>query len=294
MRHSVSRFALAPLFVSLAVGCSRAPSAAPPAAQSVSQAVTSPTSQAPSLAHVETGSLVRKVIRTAQLRVEADDPAAVQRRASEIVEQLGGFVVGTESRRTESSTDSIDVELVMRVPSDQFATALERLRQTATRVIDEKIGGQDVTEEYIDLEAELRAKRALETQFLEIMKTARAVKDALEVEERLGVVRGEIEKLEGRRRFLENQSALSTITMNVDRTKTLVVASSSGFGRTFREAGADLVNVSTAIVTGGVRVTAWVVPLLALVAFPLYVAARLLRRLLRRTPVAAQHGSWLT
>ena len=68
-----------------------------------------------------------------------------------------------------------------------------------------------MTEEYIDLEARLRAQRALEAQFLEIMKTANKVSDALEVQRELANVRSEIERVEGRRRFLENQSSLSTI-----------------------------------------------------------------------------------
>lgn len=300
-----------PLLIALTAGCSRAHDAphGPAAAEAPATLAPSPTPApaaapsptpgvaTPSLNALETGALTRKVIRTAILRVESDDPAAVQRRATEIAEQLGGFVVTSQSRRSATSpseTSSIDVELSLRVPAPYFATALERLRQAAARVIDEKIGGQDITEEYIDLEAELRAKRALASQFLEIMKTAKTVKDALEVEERLGAVRGEIEKLEGRRRFLDNQSGLSTITMNIEHTRPLVLASESGFRQTFRQAGANLVNVSTAILTGTVRVTAWLVPLVGLVVLPLYAAMRLFRKLRRRTPFTAQPGTWLT
>jgi chromosome segregation ATPase len=70
-----------------------------------------------------------------------------------------------------------------------------------------------VTEEYIDLEARLRTQKALEAQFLEIMKQAHKISDALEVQRQIAEVRADIERIEGRRRFLENQSALSTITL---------------------------------------------------------------------------------
>ena len=84
-----------------------------------------------------------------------------------------------------------------------------------------------MTEEYIDLEARIRSKQALEAQFLEIMKQARSVSDALEVQRQLSEVRSEIERIEGRRRFLENQSSLSTITVTLQPSQPLV--STSGF-----------------------------------------------------------------
>jgi hypothetical protein len=65
-----------------------------------------------------------------------------------------------------------------------------------------KTTGQDVTEEYIDLEARLRSKKALEAQFLEIMKQAHKISDALEVQSQIADVRADIERIEGRRRFL--------------------------------------------------------------------------------------------
>ncbi len=66
----------------------------------------------------------------------------------------------------------MDVSLVLRVPATQFNSALEQIRATATRVIMEKTTGQDVTEEFIDLEARIKTQKALELQFLEIMRQA--------------------------------------------------------------------------------------------------------------------------
>ena len=98
---------------------------------------------------------------------------------------------------------------------------------TVTPIIDSgavKISGQDVSEEYLDLEARLRTKKALEAQFLEIMKQARKVQDALDVQSQLADVRTEIERLEGRRRFLENQAALSTITTTLQMPQPIIAA----------------------------------------------------------------------
>ena len=86
-----------------------------------------------------------------------------------------------------------------------------------------------MTEEYIDLEARIRTKKALEAQFLEIMKQARKISDAMEVQTQLAEVRTEIERLEGRRRFLENQSALSTINITLHTPTPVVAAATRGF-----------------------------------------------------------------
>jgi hypothetical protein len=82
-------------------------------------------------------------------------------------------------------------------------------------VIVESVKGEDVTEEFIDIEARLKTQKALEAQFLEIMKRSNSVEDALNVQTEIARVRGEIEKIEGRKRFLESQASLSTIKIKL-------------------------------------------------------------------------------
>src|SRR6202011_3293944 len=105
-----------------------------------------------------------------------------------------------------------------RVPASQFNASVEEIRHVGgdlSKVRQEKISGQDVTEEYIDVEARIKTKKALEAQFLEIMKQAHKVSDALEVQSELANVRTDIERMEGRRRYLDNQSSLSTISVTL-------------------------------------------------------------------------------
>ncbi|HEY0169956.1 MAG TPA: DUF4349 domain-containing protein [Pyrinomonadaceae bacterium] len=186
----------------------------------------------------------RKIIRNATLTLEADDPSKAVQRVASVAESRGGFVVTSESRQQGGSRGSKGYEVFtveMRVPAAQFDAALAEIRAAAGGVTSERITGKDVTEEYIDLEARLRTQRALETQLMEIMKGAEEVADAIAVQRELTNVRTEIERLEGRRRFLENQASLSTISVTVQPTKTLV--STSGFfnslGRAFGE-GVDI------------------------------------------------------
>jgi len=158
---------------------------------------------------------------------------------------------------------------------------LNEIRSQGTSVIQEKATGQDVTEEYIDLEARIRTQKALELQFLEIMKQANKVADALEVQRQIADVRTEIEKLEGRKRFLENRATLSTITVNL-QTPTPIVVSTSGFGRNIREAVADSITVAGAIVLFLIRFVIVMIPILVLIILPGVLLARFIYRRSKR------------
>ena len=219
----------------------------------------------------------RKILRDADLTLEVGAPAEAQRKITSIAESLGGFVVTSESklRQVGDGKQELEVNLVVRVPATQFGAALDQIRSTGSRVIQEKITGQDVTEEFIDLEARIKTQKALESQFLEIMKQAHKVEDALEVQRQIAEVRTEIEKLEGRKRFLENRASLSTITVNL-QSPTRIVVNTSGFGRNIREAVADSINVANEIVLFLIRFVIVMIPILLLVILPGCLFARYL------------------
>lgn len=232
----------------------------------------------------------RKIIRNADITLEAAAPADVQRKISSIAESLGGFVVTSESKQRQTGNgakEELEVSLVIRVPATQFGPALEQIRSAGSRVIQEKITGQDVTEEFIDLEAHLKTQKALEQQFLEIMKQARKVEDVLEVQRQIAGVRTEIEKLEGRKRFLENRATLSTITINL-LTPTAILVNTSGFGRDIREAVADSVEVAIAIVLFLIRFVIVMVPIFLLVILPGYFITRYFLRRARKMQAARE------
>jgi hypothetical protein len=225
----------------------------------------------------------RKIIRNAELTIEHDAPAEAQRKISSVAESHGGFVVTSESRQQDArGAQPGSVSIEMRVPSARFDAAVAEVRAVGGSVRHEKTTGRDVTEEYIDLEARLRAQRALEAQFLEIMKRAQKVSDALEVQRELANVRGEIERVEGRRRFLENQSALSTIKVTVESPTPLVSAETSGFFGGLREAFGEGLDEAASIVLGLVRVGVALVPVLLLLGVPLALLWRVVRRRLPR------------
>ena len=232
-------------------------------------------------------AIERKIIRNANLTVEVTSPIEVQRQISSIAESHGGFVVTSEMAQQTSednSKPSVSVNLVVRVPATQFDSVVQEIRATGSRVLQEKRTGQDVTEEFIDLEARIKNQTALETQFLEIMKRAGKVEEALEVQRQLAEVRTEIEKLEGRKRFLENQASLSTINVTL-QTPTQIV-NAVGFWYNVKSAFADGVDVAAAIVLFLIRAIIALLPILIFVLLPVVLIAKLIiGRWRRRRPL---------
>lgn len=276
----------------------RAPSAAPNTADSsAGSAAKSSTIQdgemkQASLQNAEnaqTSVTERKIIRNADLTLETNDPSQGQRRIASIAEAHGGFVITSEAKQTNAEGQlkpQMTVTVTVRVPSAQFDAVVNEIRGVGNRIAVEKITGQDVTEEYIDLEARIRAKQSLEAQFMEIMKQARTVQDALEVQRQLSEVRSEIERLEGRRRFLENQSSLSTINVTLQPPSQIV--SSTGFFYSVKRAFSDGLDAAAAIVLVFIQVFVTLLPILVFIVLPIYLIVRYLVRRSQRRMLAAQ------
>lgn len=236
-----------------------------------------------SLNNVQTAAQAfeRKIIRNAELTIELDDPAAAQRQLTNIAETLGGFVVTSETKNTGAQFASAPrtlVTAVLRIPAAQFNTALERIRQLGGRLLQDKNSGQDVTEEYIDLEARIRTQKALETQMLELLKRAGRIADAIEVQNQVAAVRTEIERLEGRQRFLANQSALSTISVTLHTPAPVVIATTAhGFWHQVKQAFGDGLDLASNITLGIIQFVIMLVPILLLIVLPLWLLWRLAR-----------------
>jgi hypothetical protein len=231
----------------------------------------------------------RKIISNADLNLESSDPADGQRKAARIAVAHGGFVVNSDvsQRDTEDQTKSeLTVNMTLRVPSDQFDAAVEEIKSLSTRVRQNKITGQDVTEEFYDLEARIKAKRALEAQFMEIMKQAHTVEDALQVQTQLAEVRTDIERLEGRRRFLENQSSLSTINVQMSTPALLVNTNSTGFFHQIKRAFGSGVDIAAGITLFIIEAILALLPVALLIFLPLALLVRYLVRRNRRLQLA--------
>jgi Domain of unknown function (DUF4349) len=209
-----------------------------------------------------------RVIKTARLSVEVERdalPGSVQDVVG-IAEGAGGFVLSTELSGERLGTGTI----VVRVPSEEFESALSSIGQLGD-VERRSVSGEDVSEEFVDLEARLRNYEAQEAVLLRLMDRATSIVETIRVQRELTGVQLEIERIRGRLRFLEDRTSFGTITLDIKEAGA-VVASRSTLEKAFEDAGeASLTVISALIVALG-----FAVPLAALAAVGL-VALKVLR-----------------
>jgi len=275
------------LFGLAAAACARAESPPPagraagaPAEPAVAAAATTPTGgQKPGAAPT-----LRKVIRRAELGIEVTSPAAAESQVSLSIERLGGYIESSErdSAADEGERSEARVTLSLRVPAERLDEALRDLKRLGSGAETEKIGAQDVTEEYVDLEARITNQKSLEARLAALLTQTNSVESALKVHQELTTARTEIDRLEGRRRLLEKESSLATISLSLAPRRPVVGTSSSALSTSLRRAVADSVTVTAGVITFSIRAAGVLMPLAILLGLPGLCLTSWLRRRRRR------------
>jgi hypothetical protein len=155
----------------------------------------------------------RKLVRSAEMRLEVDSYAPARRAIDAILKEVGGFVARSEVTHGDKAKSSAKLEL--RVPNEKLDAAMRRASELGT-VLTENVGTRDVTEEHQDLAARAASAKKLEQRLLELAATeTQNVKDVLEVERELGRVREQAELMEGKLELLADQVTLSQLTIEL-------------------------------------------------------------------------------
>jgi Domain of unknown function (DUF4349) len=154
----------------------------------------------------------RKMIRTASLDMLVKNPRQTSEKIRVLAEQAGGFLVSSETNGGENASSA---SLTIRIPVEKFEQVRAEISSLGLRVESEKLEAQDVTKQYVDLAARLRNLRAQEGQYLGILKQARTVKDTVEVSDKLGEVRGEIEQQQAEFDALSKQVATVALKLSL-------------------------------------------------------------------------------
>jgi hypothetical protein len=157
----------------------------------------------------------RKLIKTGSIEFEVDNTAKTKTSVAELVKEANGYISSEDQNNYSGATR---YSQVARIPSDKLDDFIAKVEALAKKVDAKNISTQDVTEEFIDVETRLTTKKELEARYREILRQAKTVKDILEVETQLNNVRGEIESMEGRLKYLTNQTSFSTLTITFYQT----------------------------------------------------------------------------
>ena len=178
------------------------------------------------------------ILRTAQLTVVTPDLDKARAGLERIVKQYSGYV--GDLTFSAPSDGARKLTATLRVPAAQLDAALSELK-TLGRVESESQNGQDVTAQYVDLEARLSNSSNTEQRLLDLLRQRTGkLSDVLEVETELSRVREEIERMEGERRLLSKQVEFATLTATVsEEYKVPARALPDSFGTRFRNAAVD-------------------------------------------------------
>ncbi len=165
----------------------------------------------------EAAGRARLIIKDGEIKLLVKDTDVALDRATQVVDDLGGYIVSSRAWYEAPYGENFKfVTMTIAVPVDRFEQALRRLRELAIRVLDENASGQDVTDEYVDLESRLKNLEATRDRIREFLVQAKTVKEALEVNQQLSEVEDQIEQVQGRMNYLFDRAAYSTLTINIE------------------------------------------------------------------------------
>ncbi len=191
----------------------------------------------------------RLLVKTGQMSVVVDSVEDKTGEFRKFVEEKKGFIVSSQVYDMDVSPRAT---IVLRVPASEFEGTIAHIHEIGV-VKDESINGQDVTEEFIDLEAELKNYQATEAQFLEIMKKAQKIEDILSVQRELTNIRAVIERTTGRMKYLNESADYSTLTVyfSLDSASLPVLDSSNEWrpAGIFKSALRSLVELGKALIS---------------------------------------------
>jgi hypothetical protein len=159
----------------------------------------------------------RKIIKNADVRLLVKDTDVAIDRSTQIVGDLGGYIISSRVWYQDYFGNNLKyATMTIGIPVDQFEQALLRFRGLSIRVLDENATGEDVTDQYVDLQSQLENLEATRARILEFLKAAKTVDEALRINQQLSDIENQIEQIKGRMNYLADRSAFSTITVNFE------------------------------------------------------------------------------
>ena len=227
----------------------------------------------------------RMIIRTADLSLVVTDAEPAMKSITDMVTGMGGYVADSSAWR---EGEQLRARMTVRIPAGDLDGAIAAIKALAVRVERENVSGQDVTEEYTDLDAQLVNLEATENELRELLAEVRQrtqkAEDILQVHRELTNIRGEIERVKGRMQYLSTLTALATLNIELipDVLARPVVEPGWRPLETLKNASRALVNALKGLANALIWLVIYVLPLLILIAIPIVLVVLLIRWLVHR------------
>ncbi len=229
-----------------------------------------------------TNNQERVILKSATLQLVVDAADTSLSSIAAMAEEMGGWVVSstTSTVRTADGQDVAQGSITIRVPANKLDSALSQIKSGAGTVESENITGQDVTQQYVDLNSRLTNLEAAEAQLRAIMDHATKTEDVLNVYNQLVNTRGEIETIRGQLQYYQESAAYSSISVTLipKAIETPIQIAGWSPGRTVEAALATLINVLRFGADVLITLAVLGLPLALIVIIPLWFIRRTLRR----------------
>jgi len=158
------------------------------------------------------------IIKNGEVKLLVEDTDVAIDRATQVVGDLGGYIISSRVwyQPYADGENYKYATITIGVPVEQFERALSRLRGLAVKVLDETASGEDVTNQFVDLQSQLTNLEATRDRIKSFLDDAKTVDEALRINQELANVEAQIEQIKGQMNYLQDRSAFSTITVNFE------------------------------------------------------------------------------
>ncbi len=230
--------------------------------------------QANSASGVEASGIERIVLKNAQISVVVTDVEGRMKNIQVMAQQMGGFVVSSNLYQSYASNNENvpEAQVVIRVPAEKLDDALEQIKKDVVEVKNETSSGEDVTAQYVDLKSRLKNLEAAEAQLEDIMKSATATEDVVNIFNQLTAYREQIEVVKGQINYYDEAAALSSITVTIlaeEKEKPIEIGGWKPSG-VAKDAIQDLIYFFQGFVNFLIRFVIYTLPVWIMIGFPLY------------------------
>ncbi len=152
----------------------------------------------------------RLVIQDSYLSLQVLKVTNVQKDIINKAQELGGYMVNST---INNPNDIASATVIIRIPAKKLNEALEYYRSLAVKVVSENLQGQDVTDQYTDLEAQLKTYEKTKAKFEEMLDRATLVQDILQIQREIINAQASIDSILGQQNYLKKNAEMAKITV---------------------------------------------------------------------------------
>jgi hypothetical protein len=153
----------------------------------------------------------KKIVKTADLKLEIKNFRSYNDRLRQLVRQSGGYIAQEQQNQ---SVYNIENTVTIKVPVDRFDAVMTEIASDSDKLVEKKVGSEDVTMQIVDTKSRLEAKKEVRERYLELLKQAKNMKDILAVQSEINDIQEQMEEASGRISFLGHSAAFSTISLD--------------------------------------------------------------------------------